>query len=504
MRRLGPVLAGCLLSAAVLLLYAPALRFALMGDDYQWVQLAHRAMHCPALLLADLDTFYRPTSTWTLVLDRLVSGHHAFGYHLTNLLLHAATGVGLALVGRRLGLAPVTAWVIGLLWATSPFTEEPAASVAIRFEDLLLLAWFATVALWPRQAEAWGWRRRTAVVAAVTLAALSKETWVVTPALVAGLEIGQRRVNLRRALPAIALVTAGVAVYVAGYFSLFPGDKSYYQMSSAALAKVPYEFAAFLHLEDLVPVAFTLTWKGALAVAVVAGMVAIGWRTMRAATTVGLVLLVAPTIPTLLVPYLPTRYTAIPYAGFLLLAAAAVQVGLQETPLRWRPAAVAGVLTLAGVVFAAGAIIVRADLMDGARFSAAHARLLREAAAIVSTFPLDRPVLVVRAEANNPARDIVMSPLGLPKIIFVRHPDPDGLIDAAALFEWVLGRENTAVVRYDDGETRFRGRRGAVLEHCADRFVWIASDASDIGTKAERARRAGVRCRVIQAETLPR
>ena len=107
-------------------MYAPVLRFALISNNFQWLQLAHRAMHRPALLLADLDTFYRPTSTWTLVLDRLVSGHHALGYHLTNLLLHAAAGVGLALVGRRLGLGPVAAWMIGLLWVTSPFTEEPA------------------------------------------------------------------------------------------------------------------------------------------------------------------------------------------------------------------------------------------------------------------------------------------------------------------------------------------------------------------------------------------
>ena len=299
-------------------------------------------------------------------------------------------------------------------------------------------------------------------------------------------------------------MTAGVLAYVAIYFARFPGDKAYYQMSLAPLAKVPHEFAAFLHLETLVPVAFTFTWRGALAIAVVAGLAALGLRTSRAATTVGLVLLVAPTIPTLLVPYLPTRYTAIPYAGFLLLAAAAVEVVLRDVPRRWRPAAVAGVVALAGVVFTAGVVTVRADLQDGARFSAAHARLLSEAAVVAPTFPLDRSVLVVRAETNNPARDIVMSPLGLPKIIFVRPADPDGLIDAAALFEWVLDREGIAVVRYDDGETCFKGRPGAILEHRRDRFVWLANDVPDIGGQAARARLAGVRCRVIEAEPLQR
>ena len=74
--------------AATVWLYAPTLRFELAGDDYQWVQHAHLAMHRPVLLLADLDTFYRPVSTWTLVLDRILWGYRPLGYHLTNLLLH--------------------------------------------------------------------------------------------------------------------------------------------------------------------------------------------------------------------------------------------------------------------------------------------------------------------------------------------------------------------------------------------------------------------------------
>ena len=84
----------------------------------------------------------------------------------------------------------------------------------------------------------------------------------------------------------------------------------------------------------------------------------------------------------------------------------------------------------------------------------------------------------------------------------MRQPDPDGLIDAGALFEWVLDREDVAVVRYDDGETRFRGRPGAILEHRRDGFVWISHDVPDLGAQVERARLAGLRYRVIMAERL--
>ncbi len=499
MRRAAATAACCALLGAVLALYAPALRLALAGDDYQWLQLAHRALHRPALLLADLDTFYRPTTTWTLALDRLAWGRRALGFHLTNLLLHALAGAGLMAAARRLGVRPATALAIGLLWVASPFTEEPAVSVAIRFEDLLLLAWLALVLAWPRAGERWGRGRVAVAVAAVALAALSKETWIVTPALVAALELAHRRVALRRALPATVAVAASAAAYAAVYFAAFPGDKGYYAVSLAPLAKIPHELAAFLYFEGLLPLGFALTWRGALALALVAALAVLGLRYARAAAAVGLALLVAPTLPTLLVPYLPTRYTTIPYAGFLLLAAAAAEAGVLRAPRRWRVPAVAGGSVLGAAVLAGGALTVRADLADYARISAAHEILLRQAGAVARDFPLDRPVLVVRSEDDNPIREIMATPRGLPKLVFVRHRDPDGLVDAAALFEWALAREDVRVVRRDDGETTYRGRAGAVLEHRRDGFAWRATEVPDLGAQAQRARLAGVRCRVIAA-----
>ena len=504
MRRVTAAVAGCVFVGAVLALYAPALRFSLVGDDYQWLQLAHRALHRPLLLLSDLDTFYRPTSTWTLALDRLLAGHRAFGYHLTNLLLHAAAGVGLALAARRLGLGPSYAWAAGLLWAASPFTEEPAVAVAIRFEDLLMLAWAALIAVWPRRGESWSHRRVLGVVAAVAAAALSKETWVVTPALVAALELGQHRVGLRRAVRPVALAGAAALAYVAVYFSVFPGDKSYYRASLAPLTKVPNELAAFLNFEGLAPGLLPLTWRGVLAAALTVVIVSLAVRAVPPAALAGTALLLAPTVPTLLVPYLPTRYTSIPYGGFVLLAAALVEAGVAGTPHRWRWAAATAGAGAAVLVLVAGAVTVREDLVDGARFSAAHARLLREAEAVAPSFPLDRPVLVVREETDNPARDIVTSPHGLAKIIFVRGSDPDGLIDAAALFEWAIGREDVRVVACNDAEARFTGRPGAVLGHRPDGFVWLARSAPDIAAAARSARLAGLRYRLIEAAPLPR
>ncbi len=500
MRRTRNVLACLALTGAVLGLYAPALRFTLAGDDYQMFQLAHRAIHRPAFLLADLDTFWRPSTTWTLAATHLLVPFSAEAHHAVSLAIYLAAAVLLLAVARKAGLGLPASTAVALIWACSPFTSEPALSVASRHETLLFAGWLALALVWPRGEQRWSRGRIAAAVGCTLLAACSKETWVVTPALVFVYDFALRPSSPRDALRPAMLFSIPAAVFTAVRFALFPTLRGYFSSSPTVLAKVPHELAAFLHFEELLPLGFSFTWRGALAVAVVAGLAVIGLKRSKAASALGLALLIVPTAPTFFVPYLPTRYTSIPYAGFLILAAAVAEAAIRGVHPRLRKAAVAGVGAFAVVVWAAGALTVRADLVDGARLSAAHAQLLREAAAVAPGFPLDRPVLVVRAEDNNPVREIMMSPHGLPKIIFARLPDPDGLIDAAALFEWVLGRNDIAVVRCDDGEKRFRDRPGAILEHRRDDFVWITMNAPNLGAQAQRARLAGFRDRVIMAE----
>jgi hypothetical protein len=499
MRRLGVTLLCTLLAAAVFATYAPAMRFALMGDDYQWVQQAHRAQHRPALLFADLGSFYRPASTWTLVADRMLWGRFAGGYHVTNLILQALAACGLLLVALRLGLALPAAVAVALLWTVTPFTSEPAVSVAIRFESLLFLAWLGLILAWPRAGERWSGGRFTAVAACVCLLPLTKETWVVTPALVWVLERWQHHAGGRRVI-ATALASAALVLgYVAIYFLVLPGGKNYFDYSLRPLAKVPHELAAFLNLETLVPVAFPLSWKGILALGVVAIAIVYVVRAGHAAGVVGAALLFFPTVPTLLVPYLPTRYTTIPYAGFLLLAAAALSVLAHHLARRWRAPAAVALAAFALAVLASGAFTVRQDLEDIARVSAAHRQLVAESEAVARLLPLDRPVLVVREERDNPLHEIAMSARGLPKLFYVRHEDPYGLVDAAALWEWALAREDVYWERFDDGEVRFRGRPGVPLVHRTGGFVRATDEVADISAEVGRWRNAGARVRIIAA-----
>lgn len=501
-RRLTLPILAVVVVVGALAVYRPALSFQLMGDDYQWWQHAHHAMHAPALLLADLDTFYRPASTWTLVADRLLWGHNATGYHLTNLLLQCLAGVLLGALALRLGLSGWASGAVATVWALAPFAEEPALSVAIRFENLLLIAWLTLLLAWPREDQRWSRGRVTTVVLATVMAAMSKETWVVTPILVVAAEMAFRRAPLRRAIRASLPFCTAAAAYTLVYFLAFPSDKSYFELSVHVLAKVPQEMAAFLALEPLAPAGFTLDARGVLATVVIAAAGVLVWRRRNRVGLLGLALLLAPTLPTLLVPFLPTRYTAVPYAGFVLLVVAVAQEAAGRLSPRVAAAGTVGLAALAAAILVAGAFVVRADLADFARVSAAHGQLLAEARRVVRSLPLDRPLAIVRVERANPLHDIAVSVVGWPKLFYVRHPDPSGLIDAAALFEWTLGREDIALERIADGEKRFAGRPGRIVLHTEQGFVVAPVDVADLGKELRHLREGGQLLRVIEARRL--
>jgi hypothetical protein len=406
-----------------------------MGDAYQLVYHAHLASHQPALLLADVDGLLRPSATWSLVVDRFLWGASPTGYHLTNLLLFGLAAVLAAVVGRRLGLGRTASAVVAVLWAASPFTDEIAILVAGRIQILLAISWFALIIAWPKRHESWNRVNRAVVVLATAASMASKETWIVTPGLVFLLEMGLHRHGPARALRTAIPFLIAVGLYLTAYLALGLGTSGYFGRSLAPLAKVPHELAAFMQFEELLPLAFTVTWRGGLALAVVVGLAVVCWRRRLWSGLPAFGVLFLPTVPTLLVPYLPQRFTAIPYLGFLLVMAIVLSSLSDAVPrLRLYRAAIAAVVLL---VFLAGARMVRADLADYGRISDAHGRLLRETEILVPNLPRGVPIVSIRLENEQPLLEILRAPAGLVKLPYTRTNDPYGLIDTEALFDWV-------------------------------------------------------------------
>ena len=421
------VLTAIIITTAVALLHGPAAELVLTGDSYQWIQHAHAATHRPALLLADLDSFLRPSTTWSLAIDRAIwGGFEARGFRTSSLAIHGLVALALVFAGRRLGLGSLAAAAVGLVWATSPFADESAFVVAYRFQPLLLLSWLVLIAVWPRAGEEW---RRSARHRGRHRGGCRRRGQGDL-----GRDPGSGRCSRTRSETFAAgdprptlIVGIAVVVYVIVYFRFFPaGDKSYYEFGSHVVAKIPAQLAAFLYLKEPMPFALELSWQGVLATVAVAAMAGACLRWKVPGTWTALALYLLPTVPTLLVPFMPQRYLAIPYAGFLLLTALWVTAAAARLH-RWRWPIRGAAVGVVVVVMAAGAAIVRSDLEDYRRISAAHEVLLAEAAAVSDGVAGGGPVLVVRDERAQPLLEILREPRGFAKLPYTRHADPYGL-----------------------------------------------------------------------------
>ncbi len=500
MSRRGTLLGILGLALGVSALYFPVARFELWSDDYVVAQLAHWARHDWRLLLASVDAFYRPSTTWTLILDRLIWGHNAGGYHLTNVGLRIGNAVLLYFALRRFRFSAAGAWTVAFLWACSQFSAEPVYTVSARIDELLLASWLAVVVAWPRRSGAWSTGRLAVVGAAVVFGAFSKETWIVTVGLAFALELFHHGVGLKRALVSALPIAALTGLYLILHLTLLPRGESYFSWTLAPLAKFPQESAAFLNLEPFAPVGFRVSPMGLLGTAVIVAVACLVWKHDRAAGTLGIALLVLPQLPTAFVPYLPVRYTSIPYAGFLTLMAAGVERVVASGSRALGRFAACAAAVLAGVVGVVGVLTVRADLDDMARLSAWHTRLLAEAARVAGSLPVGVPIVVVRNEGETPLRELAGSLRGMPKLLYPRGEDPYALTETSALFDWVVEPEGRTVRRCETPQEGLRPGPGRLLLHGTDGFHLDPRPLDDAVSWAARVRDRGLGVRIIRVD----
>lgn len=132
----------CLLAlpALVLLVYAPALGGYFAADDFLWVIHDNARDAWQALSGSwGLGLAWRPLSRLDLWLDARLFGWSATPWHAVNLVLHAANGVLVAGLARRIGLPRIAAWLSAALFLTLPIGWENVDWISGRTGLLCLL-----------------------------------------------------------------------------------------------------------------------------------------------------------------------------------------------------------------------------------------------------------------------------------------------------------------------------------------------------------------------------
>lgn len=187
---LGPAL---LVLAAAGLPFLGTLGYEFVWDDTLLIEQSHRLRQwrsLPALLASQLwaeaqevSYYYRPLVVLSFFADMQLWGQNPLGFHLSNVVLHAATSLGVFALGRRLAGRDLAAALAGVLFALHPIHTESVAFISGRSDVLSTLFVVLSVAAYVRWRAGGGRLVLAGSLAAYALALAAKEVAVVLPAL---------------------------------------------------------------------------------------------------------------------------------------------------------------------------------------------------------------------------------------------------------------------------------------------------------------------------------
>ncbi|HEU0107368.1 MAG TPA: hypothetical protein VFT38_14415 [Vicinamibacteria bacterium] len=212
----------------VALLHLPTVWYGFHQDDFvlargwSWKELAS-TLHGEFDPSGMIPSYYRPMVRLSWALDHAWWGPWTAGYHATNLCLHAAAGVVLVALLRRLALPAPGALLGALAWVAHPLAASTTAWVSARGDSLMAIFYLAALLAF----SAPGAPTRRSQVTLALLSALAFGTKEMAASLLLAALLLHRvllprpdRALRRRRLAVIAAVTAA---YVVLWALLFAG-----------------------------------------------------------------------------------------------------------------------------------------------------------------------------------------------------------------------------------------------------------------------------------------
>ncbi len=216
--RVKGVLLAALLLGMLVAAYGPALQAGFIWDDDDYVT-ENPLLHAPdgferIWLSMDAPSQYFPLVYTVFRIEYGLWGLDPFGYHLINVLFHAANALLLWLLLRRLEIAG--AWFAAAVFALHPVQVESVAWITERKNLMSLFFSLASLLAWMRFAEPRGGSGRrfyAASLAFYALALSSKVTACTLPAAqILLLWLRGHQIDRRRIAQIMPFLTLGVAM----------------------------------------------------------------------------------------------------------------------------------------------------------------------------------------------------------------------------------------------------------------------------------------------------
>jgi tetratricopeptide (TPR) repeat protein len=282
------------------------------------------------------NSYQRPFYEATMVMDHRIWGENPLGFHITNVVLHAASSVLVLVLGLYLLEGALLPFLAALLFALHPVNTEAVAWVPARAELLMSTFFLAAFILYLQYKKEGKTAALIASMLFFLLSALSRQAAIIFPLVILAYETAVKAGALDRKK---LLFTAGfVALPVAGYLVFFrgageffpPGGFALKQLfnSLSALGYYAVKFAVPLHLNFLpaVPSSILYAIIGLLPLGAAATLFYEG-KKRPAFLLAWIIITLLPSVLTAMAFAVDfpvgERFLYLPSAGFCLLLAAA-------------------------------------------------------------------------------------------------------------------------------------------------------------------------------------
>lgn len=172
------------------------------------------------------NSYQRPFYEATMVMDHRIWGGNPMGFHITNVLLHAASSVLVFILGLYLLEGTLFAFLAALLFALHPANTEAVSWVPARAELLMTIFFLAAFILYLQYKKE---GRTAALIASMLfflLSALSRQAAIIFPLVILAHETTLKAGSLDR--KKLLFTTGFAALTVAGYLIFFRGAGEFF------------------------------------------------------------------------------------------------------------------------------------------------------------------------------------------------------------------------------------------------------------------------------------
>ena len=198
------ILAAAVLTALVALVYWPVAGFEFLNWDDPWYVVDNPLVKswAPSNLVAiatePCSKNFAPITIFTLLVEHTAFGLWAGGYHLVNVLIHAANAVLVLLLVRQVTRSSFAAWMTAVLFAVHPIQIETVAWISSLKSLLAATGMLVSLLYWLRP-ERTG-RDEALGLLWLVIALLAKASAVVVPAIVLAYDVIVQRKKFSDAL----------------------------------------------------------------------------------------------------------------------------------------------------------------------------------------------------------------------------------------------------------------------------------------------------------------